>query len=74
MTDALTLRRRATSRDFDPGTAILRLLGIVALPLLGLFALTLVAAIGAPGGARLARLPPRRLRLQGQQAQSAQPA
>jgi len=38
----------ANVRDFDPGSAMLRLLAIVALPVLGLFALTLVAAIGAP--------------------------
>jgi flagellar biosynthetic protein FlhB len=38
----------ADVRDFDPGSALLRLLAIVALPLLGLFALTIVAAIGAP--------------------------
>ena len=35
-------------RDFDPGSAMLRLGGIVALPVLGLFALTIVAAVGAP--------------------------
>ena len=35
-------------RNFDPGAALLRLLGIVALPLIGLFALTLAAAVGAP--------------------------
>ncbi|MGZ8311698.1 MAG: flagellar type III secretion system protein FlhB [Allosphingosinicella sp.] len=35
-------------RNFDPGSTILRLLGIVALPLVALFALTLAAAIGAP--------------------------
>jgi flagellar biosynthetic protein FlhB len=35
-------------RDFDPGSVILRLLAIVALPLFGLFGLTLVAAVGAP--------------------------
>ena len=34
--------------DFDPGQVILRLLGAVALPLLILFALTLVAAVAAP--------------------------
>jgi flagellar biosynthetic protein FlhB len=33
---------------FDPGQAILRLLGAVALPVLILFALTLVAAVAAP--------------------------
>jgi flagellar biosynthetic protein FlhB len=38
----------ADLRDFDPGSAILRLLAIVALPLLGLFGLTMVAAVGAP--------------------------
>ncbi|WP_129794305.1 flagellar type III secretion system protein FlhB [Sphingosinicella sp. CPCC 101087] len=35
-------------RNFDPGSAALRLIGIIALPLLSLFALTLVAAIGTP--------------------------
>jgi flagellar biosynthetic protein FlhB len=35
-------------RDFAPGTVMLRLLGIVALPLLALFAVTIAAAIGAP--------------------------
>jgi flagellar biosynthetic protein FlhB len=34
--------------DFDPGRVILRLLGAVAVPLLILFALTLVAAVAAP--------------------------
>lgn len=34
--------------DFDPGRMILRLLGAVALPLLLLFAMTLVAAVAAP--------------------------
>lgn len=38
----------ADIRNFDPASAMLRLLAIVALPLFGLFALTLVAAIGAP--------------------------
>jgi flagellar biosynthetic protein FlhB len=38
----------ADVRDFDPGTALLRLLGLVALPLLGLFFMTLVAAVGTP--------------------------
>ena len=38
----------AALRDFDPGSIVLRLLAIIALPLLGLFALTLVAAVGAP--------------------------
>jgi flagellar biosynthesis protein FlhB len=35
-------------RDFDPAAATLRLLGIVILPLFGLFGLTLLAAVGAP--------------------------
>src|SRR4051812_4798879 len=35
----------ADIRDFDPGSVILRLLAIVALPLFGLFALTLIAAV-----------------------------
>ncbi len=35
-------------REFAPGTAILRLLGIVALPVLALFGLTVVAAIATP--------------------------
>lgn len=35
-------------RNFDPGGTILRLLGIVILPVAILFALTLVAAIGTP--------------------------
>lgn len=34
--------------DFDPGAAILKLVGIVALPLAALFLLTLAAAIGTP--------------------------
>lgn len=34
--------------DFDPGQVILRLLGAVAMPVLLLFALTLVAAVAAP--------------------------
>jgi len=38
----------ADLRDFDPGSAILRLLAIVALPLFGLFGLTILAAIGTP--------------------------
>ena len=38
----------ADIRNFDPGSSVLRLLGIVALPLLGLFALTIVAAVGTP--------------------------
>lgn len=35
-------------KDFDPGGTILRLLGIILLPFAGLFAVTLVAAIGTP--------------------------
>src|SRR3954470_597809 len=38
----------ADLRDFDPGSVILRLLAIVALPLFGMFRLTIVAAVGAP--------------------------
>jgi flagellar biosynthesis protein FlhB len=38
----------ADLREFDPGSVILRLIGIVALPLASLFAITLVAAIGTP--------------------------
>ncbi len=38
----------ADVRNFDPGSAVLKLVGIVVLPLLGLFALTLIAAVGAP--------------------------
>jgi flagellar biosynthetic protein FlhB len=38
----------ADIRDFDPGSVILRLLTIIALPLFGLFALTIIAAVGAP--------------------------
>jgi flagellar biosynthetic protein FlhB len=34
--------------DFDPGGAILKLVGIVALPVIALFLLTLIAAIGTP--------------------------
>lgn len=35
-------------RTFDPGTAALRLIAIVVVPLLALFALTIAAAIGGP--------------------------
>jgi flagellar biosynthetic protein FlhB len=35
-------------RNFDPGSAVLRLLGIIALPLVALFGVTLLAAIGTP--------------------------
>ena len=47
VTDALTFEA-GDLRDFDPGGATLRLAGIVVLPLLTLFALTLAAAIGTP--------------------------
>ena len=39
---------QADVSGFDPGQAILRLLGAVALPVLILFALTIVAAVAAP--------------------------
>ena len=38
----------ADVRDFDPGSAILRLGAVIVLPLASLFALTIVAAVGAP--------------------------
>jgi flagellar biosynthetic protein FlhB len=47
VSDALTFDA-ADLRDFAPGAAIGRLLGMVALPLIILFAITLVAAIGTP--------------------------
>lgn len=47
MSDGLSFNA-ADVREFAPGTAILRLLGIIALPVLILFGLTLVAAIGTP--------------------------
>lgn len=47
VTDGLSFGAADVS-DFDPGRVILRLLGAVALPLLILFALTLVAAVAAP--------------------------
>jgi flagellar biosynthetic protein FlhB len=47
ISDALTFDA-ADLRQFDPGTAILRSLGVIALPLVGLFAVTIVAAIGTP--------------------------
>lgn len=47
VSDALSFNA-ADLRDFDPATTTVRLLGIVILPLAALFALTLVAAIGAP--------------------------
>ena len=47
ISDALTFNA-ADVREFAPGTAILRLLSIVALPVLILFALTIAATIGTP--------------------------
>ena len=47
VTDGLSFNASAMS-DFDPGRVILRLLGAIALPVLILFALTLVAAVAAP--------------------------
>ncbi len=47
VTDGLSFGA-ADVADFDPGRVILRLLGAVALPLLILFALTIVAAVAAP--------------------------
>jgi flagellar biosynthetic protein FlhB len=47
LTDALSFQA-ADIRNFDPAGAALRLIGIVALPVLGLFTLTLVAAVGTP--------------------------
>jgi flagellar biosynthetic protein FlhB len=47
VTDGLSFGAADVS-DFDPGRVILRLLGAVALPILILFALTLVAAVAAP--------------------------
>ncbi len=47
LTDALSFNA-ADLRDFDPATAALRLIGMVILPIIALFALTLVAAVGAP--------------------------
>ncbi len=38
----------ADLKNFDPGSAALRLVGMILLPLGGLFGLTLVAAIGTP--------------------------
>jgi len=45
--DGLTFDAEAV-RGFDPATTFLRLLGLVAVPLVALFGLTLFAAIGAP--------------------------
>ncbi|HWW64308.1 MAG TPA: flagellar type III secretion system protein FlhB [Sphingomonadaceae bacterium] len=43
------LRFDASSvRDFDPAGAALRLIGMIAIPLLTLFVLTMVAAVGTP--------------------------
>ena len=47
LTDGLSFEV-ADVRQFDPGSTILRLLGMIVLPLFGLFALTIVAAIGTP--------------------------
>src|SRR3546814_17712875 len=47
LSDALTFEA-ADVRGFDPGSAALRLIGIVIVPLFGLFALTIAAAIGGP--------------------------
>jgi flagellar biosynthetic protein FlhB len=47
VSDALTFDA-SDIRNFDPMSQVLRLLGIVALPVIALFALTLVAAIGTP--------------------------
>jgi flagellar biosynthetic protein FlhB len=47
LTDGLSFDA-ADLRNFDPGSVIVRLLWIVAPPLLGLFLVTMVAAIGAP--------------------------
>ncbi|MGQ0659390.1 flagellar type III secretion system protein FlhB [Sphingosinicella sp.] len=47
LTDALSFDA-ADLRDFDPATTALRLIGIVILPIIALFALTLIAAVGAP--------------------------
>src|SRR5436190_10970231 len=47
VTDGLSFGA-ADVTDFDPGRVILRLLGAIALPVLLLFALTLVAAVAAP--------------------------
>lgn len=47
VSEALTFNA-ADVREFAPGTVILRLLGIVALPVIILFALTMAAAIGTP--------------------------
>lgn len=44
---ALSFDNRAVA-DFDPGGAILTLIGIVALPLAALFGVTLLAAVGTP--------------------------
>ena len=45
--EALTFDNAAVA-DFDPGRALLSLLGIIALPLVALFGVTLLAAVGTP--------------------------
>lgn len=47
VSDALTFDA-SDIRNFDPLSQILRLLGIVALPVIALFAITIAAAIGTP--------------------------
>ena len=47
LTDALSFDA-ADLRDFDPATTAVRLIAIVILPIIALFALTIFAAIGAP--------------------------
>ncbi len=47
LSDALTFGATDV-RGFDPGSETLRLLGIIIVPLVGLFALTVAAAIGGP--------------------------
>ncbi|PWG02003.1 flagellar type III secretion system protein FlhB [Sphingosinicella humi] len=47
LSDALTFGA-ADVRGFDPGSETLRLVGIIIVPLIGLFALTIAAAIGGP--------------------------
>ena len=47
LTDGLSFNANDI-RNFDPGMAALRLIAIIALPLVSLFGVTLLAAIGAP--------------------------
>ena len=47
LADALTFEAKDV-RGFDPGSATLRLIGIILVPLIGLFALTIAAAIAGP--------------------------